>query len=628
MKEELIKILNYCIENKKIELDIKVKPSQELIDSKNIIWNECLNTYSINLTNPIVNSLLTEIAQERLKRELPNDVINTLKFVDDFEEDIKKPETNITWAGLIQLKKSLKIHLLANLHNELNVDLVFFLDSLKDKESKRVKELRSFEDLFFKTLPYLKVSIETIFDIIKKKYPKKSYEHLINNFCGNLGFTNQALANELFEFGKANGLNQIGALTANLLVGLYNSGDNTAYEKAKNLFIDNEMLSIFFFGRAQLKTIQEINDAINITEKIDKTNEQSIFELEYLYENLLENELITNDISELCFKKFKELFIIENENLRWRIIHTFSHSIKGYEIERYSFLHFALNTGQNGNYIKRYFHTFKDPKYFFDLFTYAFKQLGIRANIELFEDDFIRFWRDYKELTENLILECLSDQNRSLRTGAIKLILNSHYTCYVDLLKLKNAEQQLRALEALTDFPHSIDNLVSIMLPLRKSKFPEVIVYLQNKLSTLIYDAYHEYLYKLIEKNIGKTKKDIDFIKPIKKALENYQKIKNLKSSINDLNPWENERQHMDLYYRLEHENHTIMMNKINEGEGTFMEFFGKSHIIVRGNSLKIDGDDDIRQLARFEHSAVLDGRAYKNPDQFEKILNNPKSLF
>ncbi|RXR16309.1 hypothetical protein EQG63_11850 [Flavobacterium amnicola] len=628
MKKELLKILKQCINSKNIELGSNLSPSQELINSKTIIWNDSLDTYNINFTNPIVNSILTEIAQERLKRELPNDIISTLKFIDDFEEDVKRPETNITWAGLIQLKNSLKVHLLANLHNEHNVDLVVFLDNLKNKESKRVKELYSFEDLFFKALPYLKINIETIFDIIKKKYPKKNYEPLINNFCRNLGFTNPALAHELFEFGKANGLNQIGVLTANLLVGLHNNGDNTAYEKAKNLFIDNEMLSIFFFGRAQLKTIQEINDAISIIEKIDKTNEQSIFELECFYENLLENELITEEITKYCFKKFNELFTIDNDNLRWRIIHTFSHSIKNYEIERYNFLLFALDTGKNPNYIKRYFHTYKDPKYFFDLFSYAYKNLGIRTNIELFEDDFIHFWNDFKESTENHILECLTNQNKLLRTGAIKLILNSRFTCHVNLLKIKKSEQQLRALEALTDFPHSIDNLISIILPLRKSKSSKVVQYLQNKLSTLIYDAYHEYLFNLIEKNIGVTQKDIDFIKPIKQTLEHYQKIKELKSSINDLNPWENERQHMDLYYRLEHENHAIMMNKIKEGKGTFLEFFGKSHIIVRGNSWKTDGDDDIRQLAKIEHSTVLDGRAYKNPDQFEHNLNNPKSLF
>lgn len=626
---ELKKLLNTCINNKTIEIDFDFKPSEKLISSKHIIWDNDLNLYSINLHSSIVNFELLSIAEERLNVQFPINISEALKFVDDFEEEIKKPQTNVTWAGLVELKSNFKTYILVKLHNEYNINIVEFLKSLPKKEEKRENHLYSFEDLFFKALPYLEIKTTKLLEIIKENYSINYNDHYIIDFCRSLGKKNSQLASDLYELIKSDEFNKFGVLASLLLVGLYNNGDDTAFDKAKKLFLDNEKQSISFFARIKLRSIQEIKEVIKITEVVDKNNIESLFELENLYKNLLQNELINNEISEYCFKKYVELLENEDDNLRWRITHSFSYAIKGYEKERYQFLKFIISKTQNANCINRYFNNFEDPIYFFDLFIHAHNLHGVRANIDLFKSDLEHFWSDFKEKTESHILEILSNSNKQLRIGAIKLILSPHHgSCRIDLLKLKNEEYQLRALEALTDFPHSIEELLPIILALRNSKFPKVVKYLQQRLSLLIFDAYHEYLYDLIIQNIGNTKKDIAFIKPIKKTLESYHKIKELKNSIHDLDSMANEKNLMDLYYRLEHENHAVMMNELKEGEGTFLGHFATTKIIVRGNSWKADGQSEIRPLGKFQHSAVLDGRAYKNPDLFEHNLNNPKSTF
>lgn len=626
---ELKKLLNTCINNKTIEIDFDFKPSENLINSKCIIWDKDLNLYNINLHSSIVNLELLSIAEDRLNIQFPINISEALKFVDDFEEEIKKPQTNVTWAGLVELKNNLKTYILVKLHNEHNINIIEFLKSLPKKEEKRENHLYSFEDLFFKALPYLEIKTTKLLEVIKENYSINYNDHYIIDLCRNLATKNSHLASDLYELIKSDEFNKFGILASLLLVGLYNNGDNTAFDKAKKLFSDNKKQSISFFARIKLTSIQEIKEVIKITEVVDKNNIESLLELELLLQNLLQNELINNEISEYCFKKYFELFENEDDNLRWRIIHSFSYSIKGYEKERYQFLHFIINKTQNASYVNRYFSNFEDPIYFFDLFIYAHNLLGIKANIDLFKSDLEHFWSSFKEKTELHILEILSNSNKLLRIGVIKLILSPHHgLCHVDLLKLKNEEDQLRALEALTDFPHSIEELLPIILALRNSKFPKVVKYLQQRLSLLIFDAYHEYLYNLILKNIGNTRKDTAFIKPIKKTLETYLKIKELKNSIHDLDSMANEKNLMDLYYRLEHENHAIMMNELKEGKGTFLEHFGTTKIIVRGNSWKADGQNEIRPLAKIQHSAVLDGRAYKNPDLFEHNLNNPKSKF
>ena len=103
----------------------------------------------------------------------------------------------------------------------------------------------------------------------------------------------------------------------------------------------------------------------------------------------------------------------------------------------------------------------------------------------------------------------------------------------------------------------------------------------------------------------------------------NYNQLKEQKESINDLNPQENERDLMDLYYRLEHEENAKMMNRVQQGKGTFMEMV-KNVIIVRGNSIKYD-EKEPSPLTTIKTSMLVDSDSYKNPDLFEHNLNTLK---
>ena len=144
---------------------------------------------------------------------------------------------------------------------------------------------------------------------------------------------------------------------------------------------------------------------------------------------------------------------------------------------------------------------------------------------------------------------------------------------------------------------------------------------MQEELSDKVFYAYHDTIYELILKEIGESSEDKEFMKPITEALNDYKELKKLKESIKDIDPFENEYELIQLYFRLEREEQAKMMNKIKEGEGSFLHF-AKSTTIVRGNSWKI-GDREVTPLGKVEAQMLVDRSSYLNPDLYEFNLDN-----
>lgn len=151
------------------------------------------------------------------------------------------------------------------------------------------------------------------------------------------------------------------------------------------------------------------------------------------------------------------------------------------------------------------------------------------------------------------IEKCISTQRVEFpkeKTDNYSLLLDRKIGALpIDLLKLDTKQEQAKAIEAITLFPHTFDKLLPIVLPLRRSPYPEVVKFLNIKLSELIYDAYHRSLLDDIENLLDESKEDKAFVRPLRDAHKNYESIVSKKESINDLNPYENERDLMDLYY-------------------------------------------------------------------------------
>ncbi|MDC8099131.1 hypothetical protein [Chryseobacterium rhizosphaerae] len=562
-----------------------------------------------------LQDIVLAIATEKLNNQLPKNIPEAFKFVDEFEETLKK-EYNCeriinSFNHIIKGFKGFTLYVLY----QNGLDIKSFLLSLS--KENREKHLFSFERSFFDFLPNSDYSEKEIFEIFNK-LDNKYAEHDIIMFLRNSFKQNLSFGNTLLTYALENDIKE--RFVSDLLIGAYNSGDLTAIDKAISLKDKNYSECLFILGRLNFQNEIDIEKAYNQIGDIEIKDVDIAHQQSYLIQNIVENKKTTEAILKQSFIFYLEFLNNGTDEIRNSVFHDIS-MLNGFESEKYGLLHLYLSKTGNFAVIRHFFYHFSEPVYIFDIMMRLFdKDRNHNFPMDLFENGISEFWNKNHIKTEECILN-LFKQYSFLGILGVKVILSSHFGIYhVDLLKLDKVEYQLNAINNICKYPHSFDKLLPLILPLRNSKLRGVREHIQNSLAQIVFNSYHETIYKEIEISIGKTKRDKEFLNPIKKALEDYYKLKELKESINDLNPYENERDLMDLYYRLEHEAHAKMMNEVNAGKGTFMEMV-KTNIIVRGNSFKFD-DKEPTPMSLIKSSMLIDSSSYLNPDLYNHNLN------
>lgn len=618
-------IIKFCIENKTDTFsEVKFKSLTFKNKTDHFIFDKKSKTYKLNLLNGNGGTDIISIAEEKLNKKLPLEINEALKFVFEFEEEIKQPILNVSWAGILEIRESLYIHVLLKFQNELKFDLSNFFKVYLAEEFSKAKHLNQLETFFFKALPFFKIDIEKILEIIEFAKIKERISRHIYTFCQQLAKVKPELAIKLHDLIKKD---EDYIIPSNILIGLYNNGNLSAFQKVTKLFDTAPLQTLFILGRINFSTIENINESLGLISKINIEDNTLLNNSIDVYSNILNSDIINDEIKKTCFDSLKNIYELENENIRGTIIYFLSYIVEKFEFERNEFLFFALSKTESKEYIKYYFTNFKDPKYFIELYQWFYNVTDGLIKMEYFEHGMSQFWGNNQAETEKYIFDFLSHESIFWRNAGLKLLRTAHLGIYqIDVLKLDTELKQLRCLEALYTNPYFIELSIPLLLTFRNSKFKKVKSELQIALSQLVFESYHDELFALIEKSIGISTKDKTFIKPIKAALDKYHKLVDKKNSINDLNPRENERGLMDLYFRLEHEKQAKMIESIKTGKGTFLEFLGKSAVIVRGHAWKLDGHSEVNPLGKIEHSTLLSAEAIKNPELFQAIINNPKS--
>jgi len=578
--------------------------------------------FRINLDSDSVFENLIAYSEKILNSKFPNDILTSLKFYDEFYKKIKEINSAPYLKSFELLIEGFKTYILFQNNNQ-GKDITNFLFSITEVKRERDKCLYDYEKYYFKALLKLNIDLKTLTKVIKHSSKNDYGRYDASIYLKNICINNPEFAKEIIDnwYGE-NDLN-LKYFQKQILVVLYDKECDEIFAKAFEVFKNETKILIDFLFSIEYKKEEHLKDAILFVENIEKSDNVFGSEIVQFYERLLKTN---SNYKDIVFNKLYEYFDKDDENVRGWIIHSLIYYIEGFEEERYNFLHHILNKTKQINLIRDYFHNFKEPKYFFHLFQFAYSQSEFRTNLSLFENGISHFWQINHQETENYILIFLSHQDIIFRLGGIHLQLLGHLP--INVLNINSEIGQLRALEAYERFPHSIENLVPTLLQFRNSKFKKVKEDFKLILGNLIFEAYHSHIYNLIINGLSSSKEDKEYKKYFKMILDEYEKMCKFKSTINDLSPNQNEYNFMDLYYRLEHENQAKMMEEVKEGKGSFLEHFGKNTIIVRANAWKLDEQDEVRPLGKVEHSIYVDGRIYKNPDLYEFILNSNKSNY
>lgn len=618
-KSQIIKgFINYYFNTRQPKYSKNDINDYELLIEYGVLYfiNGDYNNLMITWNSKELQTVILGLAEAKLQKKIPLDVSEAFKFIDEFETILKKENNVKIFNAFNKVINELKSYALSML-SDRGINIKKFLLSLS-KESERENHLYSFEQHLFDFLPNSNYSEKEILEIVEELWSNEDRRHDV--ITGLREFPNRNLkkSKQLLSFCHENEVSL--DFISDLLIGLYNSGETSMIDSIYKLKDKSIIHCLKILGRINYQSEKDIENTFNQIGELEYENIEIASQQSYLISNIIKNENTKDSIKENALNLYAEFLKNGNDEIVKRVLQDISF-IKNHEADKYNLFHLYLSKTQDFSKIKRFFSDFTKPAFIFDIMMRLFSYTpDYRFSMNLFKNGINHAWSINQKETEKHILH-LFKQDSIFGILGVKIILSANLGIYqVDFLKLENAEHQINVINNTCKHPHSFDKLLPLILPLRNSKLKGVKEHLQKHLAKKVFSSYHEVIYNQIETNVNKNKKDTEFLKPIKKALDGYNQLKEFKASIDDLNPYENERDLMDLYYRLEHEAQAKMMSEVNSGKGTFLEAV-KNTIIVRGNSWMIR-EGEVSPLGKFESSMLIDGSSYLNPDLYEHNLN------
>lgn len=619
MEKDVDNLLDYYFKNPYDISDIVNTIDIDYFKSEKVLIYE-QEKLLLNFESEILNKELIKILESSLGTKLSENIPGMIKDIDEFGAFLhKKYAVGNNRTAFLNLIKNLKVYFLIFKCNKL--EAFDFLNEILNTNENRPRNLASFEEIYFLFLFHSNYDIKTIYSSCIETYMKSKYQSKhIFSYLKKLVNSKLLQSKQFYEYGLENNIQQYAGFAPTLLSEMYNISDREAIEYSKKLLQLDRAEAFKTFSHFNLTSFQEVEKIYNLTKDLDCKTVNEIDQQTFLFCKLIENLNSSHEIRNECFNKIVILLKSENLEIVNLTFHNITYCLENHEKERYQLLYIYLDNTKNFKIIKDFFYTFKTPNYLFDIVLKDFDAKGLRGSSDIFDDIISHFWNESKNEVELLIQNMFSQRRYCLLALKIILSNNSDFPYPINFLDLKTEEAQKNAIDGCSIFPYSIDKLIPLILKLRESKFTNVRKHLSKELTSLIFETYHESLFELLMPHLSKVK-DRKLIASLNNAVAEYNNLKEKKTKVKDLNPWDNEKNLIDLYYRLEHENQA-KMSKNFPAKDSFLSM-AKGTIVVRGTAWKLEEKDEAFPLQIFKSSLLINSRAYKNPNHYENELEN-----
>lgn len=599
----------YYLKTRKSQYKKTEIPNYEGLVEKEVLIESNSNLLIINYYCEELNNEILNIAEKMLNKKISEDLSEAFLFIESFQKLLLE-EYNLTsrinpFSSMI---RGLEVYVLSIFHKQGD-DLLTFCSSLKVRD-KREKHLLSFELGFLKLLPYSSYSSKDTFEVLNALLKEKELQRHINNALYDFIRKDLERGIGLLEYGLAE--EESITIVSILLVAIYNTSDINTIDEIVELDEKYSLQRIKILARLNFKSLKDLKIALGYLNDLNFEDIEYADEQCFLINSIIKSDFSTDEVNSNLFNSYRKFLNQKNKEFVNRLFKNVL-LINGYENDRYQLLLLSLPKLIDYNTVVEFFYTLKDPKYLFNFIVnlYSLRPAN-RFPIRRFSPLIKHYIRFKLKETEQLILSLF--ENLQYGRLGVKIILEIHQ---IDFLKLDKEEFQINAIKSVCNSPHSFNKLLPYILPLRNSMHSKVPLYLQQRLSELVFNTYHETVYNQIKEILIESKEeDVEFLKPIKESLNKYYKLKEKKESINDLNPYENEKDLMNLYYRLEAEERNKSKSKIRDRkDGVFGSM--KTSVIVRGNSFKVDGKT-VYPMARIQSEMLVNPKIFLNPDLFD----------
>lgn len=584
----------------------------ELLVLHQLTTRESEKSFQIDFDTLEGGYILAIIAEEILAKKVPVDPMEVLAFSAAFGLQIKQPNPRHWWAGDMEFQ--LQSYLLVWLHQMHGVDVTTFIFGITEDTKEALTETRSVDTNYRNIFPYLSDSIEscftTISDLLIGERTKDTALDAL--FC--LGRKNPVKGADLLIYGKGQHAENLAEFLPRFLVGLFRHNEALYLQECKNLFALNAIQGLHALTWLEYSNSETLESAYNFLEIQTIDRVEYLRDLPTFYVRVIENESASETIIAGCFEKLRHFTTYEDEALRQNLLGR-TGMIEHHDKEKNALLPYFMKWGKP--YVLRdYFDRFDSPRYLFDLIKQAYAVNGIRADIGLFRDGLHTQYMLHRELFNEQLLQLLTHDYAIIRFAGLQVMSSAHNQPYqVDFLSLDET-QQIRVIETVLPTPMSIEELLPLVITLRNSPYPAVVLKLKEELCELVH-AFDHSLIDLTDLYLDPAEAvDKELIDAIAAAYGVYKNEKELRLATLELNPVENELEYLEIYSRLEAEQQAQLMEQAQSK--SFLNLLSKNIIVLRGSGYNSEINPGVSVLGGIEFSRLIDQRYSINPDQYE----------
>lgn len=409
---------------------------------------------------------------------LANNIEESFKTIHELEEFIKK---EYHYGNIINAYTNIFDAFRVNYLVELDIkgiDIISYKNELKQK-SNVIYELRNFEKIFYIFLVLKDISIEEISEFLESNGEENS-RYYLNDYLNSIIDRKEDFSICLIQFLLNKFENEIPHYLIVLISKIINKGKIEYLEKLKERLTNSTKEALWAFSLLDTNSQIVYNELLGLL--VNDNSTEYLYHKTKIIESLINSPFITSiDFKKLSRKLF-EYFENPNDDEINSYFNTITYGYEKFEDLKYELLHGYLNRTKNIKAISSFFYNFKEPKYLFHLIGVVYNNDWHRSSISLFEEPLSHFWSTSREKTEEFILSLISTKQRTGLLPIEIIMAGRENPMQIDLLKLKTEEDQILAIEMICNFPHSFDKLITILIKLIDSRFPQVIEKLQMQL--------------------------------------------------------------------------------------------------------------------------------------------------
>jgi hypothetical protein len=394
--------------------------------------------------------------------------------------------------------------------------------------------------------------------------------------------------------------------------------------------IDNEPLKVTnYFKTFQYENLTHIKKVINRIEEINLTTsiKKNII---VLYERMINNKLIKeSDYKEKAFKKLKEFINYDNFDLYSQIIGAILR-INIVKEKKFELLYPFAECGNEDlfqyNAIAYILKDIQTPKLVFKFlkeYIVYHNQIVPRDLIEYPLGEF--FTTPSKELYLEYIDSLIHPSSlvRRLANDLFKKINIEDIQLQKLILDL-DIQNQLKLIRAILPSVLDIKKRIRLLSILANSKSLFVITKLFGEFKELIRDYGYTVIEILEDQFSILNEKEMLFKNKIENFYKQFSELQETKNKIKEFNPKINQKDLMIKFTKTQNLKQKKEMQKAR-GESPFLGMIKKTSLL-RGQSWKIEGQEDVSPLVSHKVEYLFPCRYYSNPEYYDYLYSKKRN--